>query len=80
MHSLVKKKKNSNIPNGFPKGRKLKRNSRMLQNDENTLSWVNDTKKLPREFRSSTKSPVKYNIIEGLPCEFKTRRQPLREL
>ena len=52
----------------------------MLQNDENTLSWVNDTKKLPREFRSSTKSSVKYNIIEGLPCEFKTRRQPLREL
>ena len=67
----------------------------MLQNDENTLSWVKDTKtlkaslmngkhqkhpsmdqklpkKLPREFRSSTKSLVKYNIIEGLPCEFET--------
>ena len=37
-------------------------------------------KKLPHEFRSSTKSPVKYSIIEGLPCKFETQRQPLHEL
>ena len=37
-------------------------------------------RKLPGKFKSLTKSPVKYSIMEGLSCESEIQKQPPREL
>ena len=44
------------------------------------LSEIEILRKLPHELRSSTKSLVKYSIMEGLPRESKAQGQPPQEL
>ena len=52
----MKNKKKSNIPSGFPEGRKCKRKFKNAhKSDRNTLSWVKYTKSL-KTFPSGLKA------------------------